>query len=196
MFRCLKLFGIIWVFFFVNFNQSFGAQKSNKRVKAPIAKEKKVSLGELTLSTTKMRIKTSHGVIAFSFYDQAAPKTSARIQELAESGFYNGLIFHRVVPGFVIQGGDPTGTGGGGSGKKLPAEFSKVLKHELGAVAMARTQDPNSADSQFYIALGPFPHLDGQYTIFGKVVEGMDILDKIQQGDKMEVVTIEKNDKK
>ena len=196
MFRCLKLFGIIWVFFFVNFNQSFGAQKSNKRVKAPIAKEKKVSLGELTLSTTKMRIKTSHGEIAFSFYDQAAPKTSSRIQELAKSGFYNGLIFHRVVPGFVIQGGDPTGTGGGGSGQKLPAEFSKVLKHERGSVAMARTQDPNSADSQFYIALGPFPHLDSQYTIFGKVVEGMDILDKIQQGDKMEVVTIENGDKK
>jgi len=119
-------------------------------------------------------IETVHGNIEIELYASDAPKTVARIAELAQEGFYNGLTFHRVVPGFVVQGGDPAGNGTGGSGKKLPAEFTK-RKHVEGSVAMARAPgDINSADSQFYISLGQHSHLDGQYTIFGFVTSGMD----------------------
>lgn len=136
------------------------------------------------LSKAIVVLETTKGTIQYKFYPKDAPKTTKRIIELIQKGFYNGLVFHRVVPGFVIQGGDPTGTGAGGSGQKLNAEFN-ARKHLLGTVAMARAMDPNSADSQFYIALGPIPHLDGQYTVFGKVVSGIEVVQKIQQGDKM-----------
>lgn len=138
----------------------------------------------------KARIKTTHGDIVFEFFKKDAPNTAARIKELIKSGFYNGLTFHRVIPGFVIQGGDPSGTGGGGSGKKLKAEFNQH-KHIPGTVAMARAQDVNSADSQFYISTGTHPHLDGKYTVFGKVLEGLEVANKVQQGDKMISVTLE-----
>src|SRR6266436_2788473 len=115
-------------------------------------------------------IETEKGKIVFEMYPDVAPKTVARITELVKKGFYNGLKFHRVVPGFVIQGGDPKGDGTGGSGVKLPAEFNK-MKHVTGTVAMARAQDPNSADSQFYICLADQPGLDNQYTIFGQVTD-------------------------
>lgn len=138
----------------------------------------------------KARIKTVHGDIIFKFYPESAPNTVKRIKELISKSFYDGLIFHRVVPGFVIQGGDPTGTGTSGSGKKLKAEFNDK-KHIPGTVAMARSMDPNSADSQFYICMGSFPHLDNKYTIFGHVVEGMEVVKKIKQGDKMISVTLE-----
>lgn len=111
-----------------------------------------------------------------------APQHVARIKELARKGFYDGVPFHRVIDGFMVQGGDPTGTGSGGSGKKLPAEFSKE-KHVRGVTSMARTQDPNSADSQFFIMLGDAPYLDGQYTIWGKVAEGMECVDRIKKGN-------------
>lgn len=137
-----------------------------------------------------MRIKTIHGDILIKFEDKKAPITSKRIKELVSNGFYNGLKFHRVIPGFVAQGGDPKGTGTGGSGKKIKAEFSD-LKHEVGTVAMARGPDINSADSQFYISLGKHPHLDGKYTVFGQVVEGIENAKKIVQGDKMLQVTLE-----
>jgi peptidylprolyl isomerase len=136
-----------------------------------------------------MVIETSYGPIEIDFFPADAPKTVARIQELTEQGFYNGLVFHRVVPGFVIQGGDPRGDGTGGSGKNLPAEFNSK-PHEAGTVAMARAMDPNSADSQFYISLGRHPHLDGNYTVFGKVRSGMDAVNKVKQGDKMLKVTL------
>jgi cyclophilin family peptidyl-prolyl cis-trans isomerase len=136
------------------------------------------------------RIKTTHGDIVFEFLKEDAPNTSARIKQLIKEGFYNGLIFHRVIPGFVVQGGDPTGMGTGGSGKKLKAEFNQN-KHIPGTVAMARAQDINSADSQFYISTGTHPHLDGKYTVFGKVKEGLDVANKVQQGDKMITVTLE-----
>lgn len=131
-----------------------------------------------------LHIETEHGKIDIELYSQDAPKTCARILELAQKGFYNGLTFHRVVPGFVVQGGDPLGNGTGGSGQNLPAEFNS-RKHVEGTVAMARAADPNSADSQFYIALGTLPHLDKNYTVFGQVVSGMDAVKKISQGDKM-----------
>lgn len=141
------------------------------------------------LSSDVVTIKTVHGNIKFKFYDKDAPNTSKRIRELVKQGFYNGLIFHRVVPGFVIQGGDPTGTGTSGSGKKLKAEFNE-RKHVLGTVAMARAQSPDSADSQFYISMGAHPHLDRNYTVFAQVVEGHDIIKKVRQGDKMISVTV------
>ena len=111
-----------------------------------------------------------------------APGHVARIKELARQGFYDGVVFHRVIEGFMAQGGDPTGTGAGGSGKKLKAEFS-AEPHVRGTLSMARTNDPNSADSQFFICFGPTPFLDGKYTVWGKVVEGMDFVDKIKKGD-------------
>jgi cyclophilin family peptidyl-prolyl cis-trans isomerase len=141
------------------------------------------------LSRSTIVMETTKGTIQYKFYSKDAPKTVKRIAELVQSGFYNGLTFHRVVPGFVIQGGDPQGNGMGGSGQKLPAEFN-ARKHALGTVAMARSQDPNSADSQFYIALADIPHLDGQYTVFGKVVSGIEVVQKITMGDKMTKVTI------
>lgn len=136
------------------------------------------------------RIKTVHGDILFKFYPESAPNTVKRIKELISKKFYDGLVFHRVVPGFVVQGGDPTGTGTSGSGKRLMAEFNNK-KHIPGSVAMARSMDPNSADSQFYISMGTFPHLDNQYTIFGEVVDGMEVVKKIKQGDKMLIVSLE-----
>lgn len=142
------------------------------------------------LSKAVVTIETPKGKIKFRFYTKDAPATTARIVELIQSGFYNGLNFHRVEPGFVIQGGDPNGNGTGGSGKKLNAEFNS-RKHLLGTVAMARAQDPNSADSQFYIALNPIPQLDGSYTVFGQVSEGIDVVQKIAVGDKMTKVSVE-----
>ena len=142
------------------------------------------------LSKAKATIKTVHGNIVFKFYPQKAPNTVTRIIELIEQGFYDGLTFHRVVPNFVIQGGDAKGNGTGGSGKNLKAEFNDI-QHIKGAVAMARAQDPDSADSQFYIALSTLPHLDGKYTVFGQVIEGFDILTKVVKDDKMLAVTVE-----
>lgn len=136
-----------------------------------------------------MKIETRHGDITIEFTPDKAPNTVARISELVEQGFYNGLVFHRVVPGFVIQGGDPKGNGTGGSGKNLKAEFSDA-KHVEGTVSMARAADPDSADSQFYICLGTHPHLDNQYTVFGNVTSGMDAVKKIEPGDKMIKVTL------
>lgn len=130
------------------------------------------------------------GVVKFRFYSDDAPNTVKRLTQLISEGFYNGIIFHRVVPGFVVQAGDPTGTGTSGSGVKLKAEFNK-RKHEPGILSMARTADPNSADSQFFIMLGTHPHLDGQYTVFGKAIEGYENVTKIQQGDKIKSFTIE-----
>jgi peptidylprolyl isomerase len=134
-------------------------------------------------------IETQYGTIEAELYPNDAPKTVARIKELVNKGFYNGLAFHRVVPGFVVQGGDPKGDGTGGSGQKLVAEFNSH-KHVEGTLAMARTMDPNSADSQFYISLGIHPHLDNQYTVFGQVTKGMDAVKKIKVGDKMTKVTV------
>lgn len=143
-----------------------------------------LTVSENGLSRATVVLVTSQGAVRFKFYSEDAPKTVGRLVELVNSGFYNGLMFHRVVPGFVVQGGDPEGTGRGGSGKNLKAEFNSRL-HTEGTLAMARAADPDSADSQFYIALAPQPHLDRNYTVFGQVVEGMDVVRKIQIGDKI-----------
>ena len=129
------------------------------------------------------------GEIRIEFFPEDAPKTVENFVTLAKKGFYNGLNFHRVVPDFVVQGGCPKGNGTGGPGYTIKAEFNKQ-KHVRGTVAMARSQHPDSAGSQFYICYGNTPHLDNQYTVFGKVVSGMELVDRIKQGDKMTSVTI------
>jgi peptidylprolyl isomerase len=123
------------------------------------------------------------GRVVIGLRPDLAPKTVARIKELAREGFYDGIVFHRVIGGFMAQTGDPTGSGYGGSGKKLAAEFSKS-RHQRGTVSMARAQDPNSADSQFFICFADVPSLDGQYTVWGQVTEGMEFVDKIKRGDR------------
>ena len=128
--------------------------------------------------------------IRIEFFPEDAPKTVENFVTLAKKGFYNGLTFHRVVPDFVVQGGCPQGTGTGGPGYQIKAEFNKQ-KHVRGSVAMARSQHPDSAGSQFYITYGATPHLDGSYTVFGKVVSGMEHVDRIKPGDKMKTVAIE-----
>ena len=122
------------------------------------------------------------GDVTIKLRSDLAPKHVARIGELANSGFYDGVVFHRVIPGFMAQGGDPTGTGMHGSDKpNLPAEFSKE-PHVRGTVSMARTNDPNSARSQFFIVFKDSNFLDGQYTVWGKVTSGMEFVDKIKRG--------------
>jgi cyclophilin family peptidyl-prolyl cis-trans isomerase len=132
-------------------------------------------------------IKTNFGDIEIEFYSKDAPKTVENFKELAKKGFYNGLVFHRIVPGFVIQGGDPNTRdtsnknkwGTGGPGWNIKAEFNKN-KHSRGALSMARSQDPNSAGSQFFIVLKDSNFLDGQYTVFGRAISGMeDVVDRI-----------------
>jgi len=135
-------------------------------------------------------IETDKGTIKFELFEDNAPITTKNFIELADSGFYDGLTFHRVEAGFVVQGGDPKGDGTGGSEKTIPLEIHQDLKHVKGAVAMARSQDPNSASSQFYFTLADTPFLDGNYAVFGKVLEGMEIVESIKVGDKMNKVSI------
>lgn len=134
-------------------------------------------------------IKTDKGDIKGKFYPDVAPNTVLNFVELARSNFYDGLTFHRVEPGFVIQGGDPQGTGTGGPGYSIPAEFNDK-PHKLGALAMARSADPDSAGSQFYITLDEVNQLDGNYTVFGEVTEGMPVAFKIEKGDVIQTVEI------
>jgi peptidylprolyl isomerase len=122
------------------------------------------------------------GRVVIEMRPDLAPATVAQIKALVRRGFYDGIVFHRVIDGFMAQTGDPKGDGTGGSGQKLKAEFSNE-KHVRGVVSMARAADPNSADSQFFIMFAPAPSLDGNYTIWGKVVSGMEYIDKIKKGD-------------
>lgn len=122
------------------------------------------------------------GCIVIETRPDKAPKHVARFKELARQGFYDGIVFHRVIDGFMAQTGDPTGTGAGGSGQNIVAEFNDV-PHERGTVSTARSGHPDSADSQFFIMFATSPHLDGQYTVWGKVIEGMDVVDAIQKGN-------------
>jgi peptidylprolyl isomerase len=122
------------------------------------------------------------GRVVIQLRPDLAPKTVARIKELARRGFYDGIAFHRVIDGFMAQTGDPRGDGTGGSGRNLKAEFSSE-HHVRGTVSMARAQSVDSADSQFFICLAPAPFLDGKYTIFGQVVSGMEYVDAIKKGD-------------
>ena len=138
-------------------------------------------------------IKTSKGEIICELNAEKAPLSVTNFKYLADNGYYDGLTFHRVVPNFVIQGGDPTGTGSGGPGYTIPAEIN--LKHGKGALAWARTGDEvnpdrRSSGSQFYITLEPTPFLDGAYTVFGQTIDGMDVVESIRQGDTIETIEV------
>jgi len=130
----------------------------------------------------KLILELKDGKVVIELRPDLAPRTVKRIKQLAREKFYDGIVFHRVIEGFMAQTGDPTGTGSSGSGKNLKAEFSSA-HHVRGTVSMARAQNVNSADSQFFICFKPAPFLDGQYTIFGQVVEGMQYVDNIKKGD-------------
>ena len=127
-------------------------------------------------------LETTKGTVSIAMRPDLAPGHVARIKELVRAGFYDGLTFHRVIDGFMAQTGCPHGTGTGGSGQKLKAEFSKE-KHVRGTVSMARAQNPDSGDSQFFICFADAPHLNGQYTVWGKVTAGMDNVDKLKRGE-------------
>src|SRR6266481_7554965 len=150
------------------------------------AEEKKDEKSSMNASDEVAVIKTSEGDMVVQFWNDAAPKTIENFKKLARSGFYDGTIFHRIVKGFMIQGGDPNSKdpgkessyGQGGPGYKVKAEFNDH-SHERGIVSMARSSDPDSAGSQFFICLAPVRRLDGQYTTFGKLIKGDDVLDKI-----------------
>ena len=141
-------------------------------------------------------------VMAFELYPDVAPKSVANFVKLANEGFYDGLTFHRIISGFMIQGGDPLGNGTGGPGWHIPGEFAangfkNDLKHERGVISWARAQDPNSAGSQFFIMVDDAPYLDGQYAAFGRLTAGLDVVDQIVAGlhgrkPVMKTVTIEK----
>jgi peptidylprolyl isomerase len=124
------------------------------------------------------------GRVIIQLRPDLAPKHVERVKKLVREGFYDGIVFHRVIPGFMAQTGDPTGTGTGGSKyPDLPAEFSKTVKFERGTIGAARSSDPNSANSQFFIDFAPSPFLNGQYTVWGEVIGGMDAVDKIKPGE-------------
>ena len=129
-----------------------------------------------------INMKLKSGNVLIKLRPDLAPNHVSRIKELVRKGFYDGIVFHRVIAGFMAQTGDPTGTGSGGSGQKLKAEFSDE-PHVRGTLSMARAQDENSADSQFFIVFERASHLDGKYTVWGKVTEGMSVVDKIKRGD-------------
>ena len=154
-----------------------------------VKKKKKKKAAAVTSANPIVKFETTQGNFTAELFSDV-PTTTKNFTELVAAGFYKGIVFHRYVEGFVIQGGDPTGTGGGGSSKTIPLEIVPAHKHVKGALGMARTNDPNSASSQFYVCLGDLPSLDGNYAVFGQVTEGMDNVMKLRQGDKMLKVTL------
>lgn len=147
---------------------------------------------ELTIDVSKtylVTIETNRGTIELDLYPEHAPVTVNNFVFLTNEGFYDGVKFHRVIANFMIQCGDPTGTGSGGPGYRFQDEtYGNPLKHETGVLSMANA-GPNTNGSQFFITHLPTPHLDGKHTVFGKIIEGMDVVNAIQQGDVMEKVT-------
>jgi len=142
---------------------------------------------------TKAKVETNKGTFTIEFFDDQTPNTVKNIVSLAQSGFYNGVKFHRVIPDFVVQGGDPTGTGEGGPGYQIADEVDNPVQiHVLGALSMANS-GPNTNGSQFFIVLNPnsCKHLNDKHTVFGKVVDGMNVVNRINQGDHMINVTVE-----
>lgn len=139
-------------------------------------------MAEADTSAETLVLELETGEVRIALRPDLAPSHVARIKELAQDGFYDGLTFHRVVDGFVAQGGCPQGSGTGGTGTKLPAEFSDA-PHVRGVASMARTNDPNSADCQFFICLDDARFLDGQYTVWGEVTAGMDAVDALPKGE-------------
>jgi peptidylprolyl isomerase len=136
----------------------------------------------MTSTENTMILETTQGRVSIEMRPDLAPRHVARIKQLVQEGFYDGVAFHRVIDGFMAQTGCPQGTGTGGSGQKLKAEFSKE-KHVRGTVSMARAQNPDSADSQFFICFQDSPWLNDQYTVWGNVTQGMENIDKIKRGE-------------
>ncbi len=135
-------------------------------------------------------IETSKGTIRLQLHADEAPKTVAKFEKLAGDGFYDGLLFHRVIPNFMIQTGCPQGTGTGGPGYKFDDEFHETLRHDRAGILSMANAGPNTNGSQFFITHGPTPHLDNKHSVFGVVLEGQDVVDSIAQGDAMEKVTV------
>ena len=186
----VKQFFAIWMLVLIAIGQQACADQSNHKENKMGLFSKAPQAGDADIPEGKhIEIKTKNGSMILELYPDSAPNTVANFKALAAKGFYDGLTFHRVIAGFMAQGGDPDGTGMGGPGYKIKAEFNE-RKHVRGTLAMARSQNPDSAGSQFYICFAPAPHLDGQYTVFGQVIEGLDVLDQIRQGDIMEKVSV------
>jgi len=140
--------------------------------------------------TYRVTLETTRGTIELELYPQHAPNTVNNFVFLSREGFYDGVSFHRVISDFVIQGGDPTGTGRGGPGYRFEDEVAdNPLTHERGVISMANA-GPNTNGSQFFITHSPQPHLNGKHTVFGKVVKGLDVMDEIEQGDRMKSVRV------
>ncbi len=135
-------------------------------------------------------IQTNRGNIRLQLHDDKVPKTVANFEKLANDGFYNGLTFHRVIADFMIQAGCPQGTGTGGPGYQFEDEFHEDLRHDSPGILSMANAGPNTNGSQFFITHVPTPHLDGAHSVFGKVLEGQDIVDSIEQGDTMQIVTV------
>jgi len=159
----------------------------NRKTTAPTPEEIEAARAQGNFTAV---LQTSKGEITLTLDGQAAPLHVANFVKLAHAGYYDGVKFHRVVAGFVIQAGDPTGTGSGGPGYRIDFEQSP-LKHIKGALGMARTNDPNSAGSQFYITLAPTPSLDGSYVVFGQTRSGEAVVESIREGDVISSVVIE-----
>jgi len=151
---------------------------ADKKTDEKVEKKEKKEFDKRKATNPVIAIETDYGTMTLELYRDVAPIHVDSMLSRIREGFYTGLIFHRIIDGFMIQGGDPTGTGGGGPGYSLPAEFSK-LPHIKGTLSMARSQSPNSAGSQFFICLAPSGYLDGKYTVFGHLLDGYDALSKI-----------------
>lgn len=167
---------------------------STEKVALRTAIQPDLTTGKDRCSAVRGIMRTTRGNVKFCFYPKDAPQTVDRLVELIQSGFYNGLKFHRVIAGALVQTGDPEGTGFGGSGKKLKSEFNRH-SHNEGTMAMARASDPDSADSQFYITLAPQPALDRDYTVFGNVIEGVAVLKEITTEDRVIEIYLENPEK-
>lgn len=171
--------------------------KSSKKLLIAKKQKKKRKKRRKKIDDPVVVVETNKGTFMIQVFEEEVPVTAANFLDLVKSGFYNGLTFHRYDPRFLIQGGDPTGTGTGGSGKTIPLEINNNLKHsEMGMVGLARKSDKNSGSSQFYIILSPRSELDGDYAVYGKVIEGLEIVFQLRKGDKMNKVFIEGEDGK
>ena len=161
--------------------QKLSGANTKKLTQSETRSKKEKAKYNVKNAENSLLLKLKDGDVVIEMFEDDAPKHVARIKELVRQGFYNGLKFHRVIEGFMAQAGCPKGDGTGGSGKKLKAEFNR-LQHKRGIVSMARAMDPDSADSQFFICYADCPWLDGQYTIWGNVVSGMEFVDMLKKG--------------
>lgn len=167
-------------------------QQPAQASQAAVMKKVSKAAGHTVEVGSTVNFTTNKGKFSVVLFPKEAPRTVENFEKLVKSKFYDGLTFHRVIPGFVAQGGDPKGDGTGGPGWSIPDELDSSLKHLDGSLAMAKSMMPNSAGSQFYFCLGSQPHLDGKYTVFGQVVTGLDVVHKLKVGDKMIKVELAK----